>query len=296
MDFLNFLAQYRTPAGDAFFQAVTYCAQELLVVAFICWFFWCGRKNLAYKLGFSFFLSGLTVQGLKIFCRIPRPWVLDPDFKAVPSALPGATGYSFPSGHTQSATSFLTALAFETRRRFLKFFCVLGFLLVGFSRMYLGVHTPKDVLTSMAITLILTSLVCVFWHHFENDTSHDAAISLALACLSLVLLVCDFLLVRSGLLDVSNALDCCKACGAGLAFSIGFYLERRFIRFQAPESLRGKLIRFLAGVSVAMILEFGLKYLLPASMPAAWLRYFLIVIWILAVYPWLFTRFAESRH
>lgn len=99
MDFLNLLAQYRTPAGDAFFQGVTLLAQETFVVVVICWLFWCSNKKLAYCLGFTYFSSGLLVQGLKITFRVPRPWLLDPAFEPVASAVPGATGYSFPSGH-----------------------------------------------------------------------------------------------------------------------------------------------------------------------------------------------------
>lgn len=101
MDFLNLLSQYRTPAGDVFFQGITLLAQETFVVVVICWLFWCSNKKLAYCLGFTYFTSGLLVQGLKITFRVPRPWLLDSAFEPVASAVPGATGYSFPSGHTE---------------------------------------------------------------------------------------------------------------------------------------------------------------------------------------------------
>ena len=65
MDFLNLLSQYRTPAGDVFFQGITLLAQETFVVVVICWLFWCSNKKLAYCLGFTYFTSGLLVQGLK---------------------------------------------------------------------------------------------------------------------------------------------------------------------------------------------------------------------------------------
>ena len=116
MEFLNFLAQYRTPAADAIFQAITLLAQETFVVVVICWLFWCSQKKLAYCLGFSYFTSGLLVQGLKITFRVPRPWILDPSFQPVASAVPGATGYSFPSGHTQSITALLGTLGFYFKK------------------------------------------------------------------------------------------------------------------------------------------------------------------------------------
>lgn len=83
MDFLNLLSQYRTPAGDVFFQGITLLAQETFVVVVICWLFWCSNKKLAYCLGFTYFTSGLLVQGLKITFRVPRPWLLDSAFEPV---------------------------------------------------------------------------------------------------------------------------------------------------------------------------------------------------------------------
>lgn len=84
MEFLHFLSQFRTDGGDIFFQLITYTAQELFVVGIICWLFWCSNKRLAYTLGFSYFTSGLLVQGLKITFRIPRPLDTRSFFPACP--------------------------------------------------------------------------------------------------------------------------------------------------------------------------------------------------------------------
>ncbi|MDD3277565.1 MAG: phosphatase PAP2 family protein [Lachnospiraceae bacterium] len=295
MDFLRFLAEYRIPAGDFFFQLVTYLAQEILVIGFVCWFFWSGNKNLAYKLGFSYFLSGLTIQGLKITFRIPRPWVLDPNFKAVDSALPAATGYSFPSGHTQSGTSFFTTLAWQTKRSLWRILCVIGFLLIGFSRMYLGVHTPKDVFTSMILTFLITSMVCSQWKHLENDKSHDLLIAVLLTLIVAALIVYDIILLQNNILDEKNASDCLKACGAGLAFGAGFYLERRYINFTVPTTTRDKILRFTLGIAGVALIEFGGKALLPSLLVFSCIRYFVIVLWILVLYPLLFTKLEKKN-
>ena len=80
------------------------------------------------------------------------------------------------------------------------------------------------------------------------------------------------------------------ACGAGLAFAIGFYLERRYLNFTAPATSKAKFFRFLIGLLVTAVIEFGLKALLPETMPCAYFRYFVIVFWILVIYPFLFTK------
>lgn len=157
MDFLRLLEGIRNPVLDSFFQWITYFGQEICILAVICLFYWCLDKKFAYRLGFIYFSAGLCIQTLKITFRIPRPWILDPEFHPVASAVPAATGYSFPSGHTQGGTCLFVPLALRSRKFWQKCLCILMFLAIGFSRMYLGVHTPKDVFTAMAVSLFFYS-------------------------------------------------------------------------------------------------------------------------------------------
>lgn len=294
MNFLRFLADFRHPILDILFQLITLCAQETLVVAVICWFFWCKDKKIAYTLGFSFFASGLGIQGLKITFRVPRPWVLDPNFEPVASAVPAATGYSFPSGHTQCATSLFSVLALYLKGTTRKLLCVLAFMAVGFSRMYLGVHTPKDVLVSMSITLVLSFLMFRLFSE-ERDEKWDAPIALLLFLVTLALIIYTWILYNNGTLESEYAMDCFKACGAGFAFAVGFYLERHFIRFSLPSEGRKKLLRYLAGIAGVLILQLGLKLLLPQNLFTAVLRYFILVFWILVIYPCIFSLSNNKR-
>lgn len=290
MTFLRFLAEYRIPALDICFQLITLIAQETLAVAIICWFYWGNHKNLAYTLGFTYFLSGLAVQGLKVTFRIPRPWVLDPDFEPVASAVPAATGYSFPSGHTQSGTALFSSLGFFFQKTRYRLLCFAAIALIGFSRLYLGVHTPKDVFVSMALTLLISFLVFFYGRRLLNSTKHDLIISLVMVLLSVALLIYCCALYHLELLPAHEALDCIKACGAGLGFAFGFYLERRFIRFSCPRTKKEQLIKFLIGISTLLILQGGLKLLLGASFLGSFVRYLLLILWIIAGYPFLFQR------
>lgn len=295
MDFLHFLAELRTPFGEQFFQFVTYFGQEVIIIAVICTLYWCVDKRFAYQIGFTYFLAGLCVQTLKITFRIPRPWILDPDFSPVESAVPAATGYSFPSGHTQSGTCLFAPFMFRSRRWFLKLFFASAFLVIGFSRMYLGVHTPKDVLVSMAISLCIAFVVQKF-SHFLPDSSHfQKWILLGLVLISSAISIYALLLLGQGKISLHYASDCCKASAAGLGFGVGWYLETRYIHFSVQGSLPFQIGKVLVGLLGVILLKVGMELLFGDFLPADMAAYFLLVFWVIFLYPWILKKFHRSN-
>ena len=294
MELLHFIAQYRSPFFDSFFQAVTWLAQETVVVVIICWFYWCLDKQKAYILGLTYFLSGLLVQGLKITFRIPRPWILDPDFHAVPSALAGATGYSFPSGHTQSGTALFSTLGFAAKKKSWKFLFFFLILLIGFSRMYLGVHTPWDVAVSMILTFLLSAVVWYWAGPRLTKPEHTGKIALGLFTVCVLLGIYTTILYIPRTADPEMAEDALKACGAGLGFAIGYYLEGRCIRFSLPKTGKEKALRFTVGI-LSVILFMGIfEFTLKRTLWGSVLSYFLLILWIVAGYPAVFC-YREKR-
>ena len=274
MSFLWFLSDLRTPAGDFFFQQITYLGQEIFVVAVICWLYWCVSKKSGYILGFSYFLSGLLIQALKITFRVPRPWKLDSSFKAVESALPEATGYSFPSGHTQSITALFGTLALSARKKW---------------------QTVLDVSVSFVLSL-LSAILC--WYIFNKKEfiwTKPFVLALILGICSLLLCAYSLALYASGTINVDYSMDCLKASGAGCAFAIGYYVETTRIRFEIADTWKTRILRFLIGGVVAGLLLKGIKPLIGDSLVSGFIRYFLTVIWVIAIYPFLFTRF-EKKH
>ena len=163
MEFLYWLESIRNPVLDTLMLIFTEFGNELLFIVAGLLMFWCVDKKQGYFVLLTGFFGVYINQFLKIACRIPRPWVLDPNFTIVEAAREAASGYSFPSGHTQTAVGCYGALAVCRKEKWVKIVGIVMCLLIPFTRMYLGVHTPWDVGVSIVIAL---TLICILWPLF----------------------------------------------------------------------------------------------------------------------------------
>ena len=291
MDFLRYLATIRTPFLDLFFRFWTLFGEETLVFAIICMIYWCINKKLAYKIAFTMFISGMFVQNLKISFRIERPWILDPDFKPVGDAMTTATGYSFPSGHTQGAASFFGTLAIWLKKVKFVIPCLAGIVMVALSRMYLGVHTPADVIAGMVLTII-TAVICSYI--FDRITN-DLAVAIFFAAMSLFTVILSLTLMNSGYIDAPHAADCFKLAGTGFGAAVGWYIERKCIKFDTHEkNIPRQIIKLVIGLIVAVALKSGLKIILGDSNIFNVIRYFFTILWILAIYPFIIKKLKKE--
>ena len=109
----------------------------------------------------AFLLSALVAQILKNLFSMPRPKQFFPP-GAYPYFIKGVTGIgfaSFPSGHTTSIFALATLLAIFAKNRNTRIACLLGAVLVGYSRIYLGQHFLGDVLMGSCIGTITAVLI-----------------------------------------------------------------------------------------------------------------------------------------
>ena len=119
--------------------------------------FWSVDRSLGYRIIANCLSGHLVNNFLKLTACVYRPWIREHKLIPAPQAVESATGYSFPSGHTQMAMSFYGSIAvhFRSGNPLVCVLCTVMILLTGFSRNYLGVHTPQDVFVSIMIGLIL---------------------------------------------------------------------------------------------------------------------------------------------
>lgn len=155
MDFLYLLEGLRNPVLDKIMLTVTTLGEETVFLVLSLYLLWCVDKYYGYFMLSVGFIGTQLNQMLKVIFKIDRPWVRDPSFTIVEGSADMAAGYSFPSGHTQSATGCFGAVARWTKNNILRIVSIIIIALVAFSRMYLGVHTPADVIVSLVIGAIL---------------------------------------------------------------------------------------------------------------------------------------------
>ncbi len=300
LSFLKALESLRSPFLDTVVSLITRLGEETIVLGVICLLFWCINKDSAYKLGITFFVSGIAVQALKVSFRIERPWVLAPDLKPVESAVPAATGYSFPSGHTQSATALYGFIASECNRRTLKsklVFITMIFLvaLVGFSRMYLGVHTYFDVFCAIGVTMLSIILVSTLWS-YASKPSGLLVTALILGSVSVALCVYSYILYKNGSVPLNQISDCFKSGGAGLGFAIGYYIEKRYVNFSVKaKSIWIQLAKFALGVGGALAIKALPKLIAEGELAIDFSRYMITVLWVIVLFPLIFSKLLRNK-
>lgn len=301
MKMLYFFESIRNPILDNFMYAVTQLGYETVFLVIALWLFWCVNKRKGYyMLAVGFW--GLEInQLLKMIFRIPRPWILDPNFTIVEMARESAGGYSFPSGHTQIATGAFGAIA-KTGKRNIRILCVILILLVATSRMYLGAHTPLDVSVSL---LIGTALVIALYPFFfaAEKTADKRMVWLFAAMLIFALGVTIYIFtIDTSMVDAYNLNDAVKATstvmGSLVALIIGYYAEKKYLNFETKAPLKMQLMKFLCGLILVLAIKEGAKKLLLLTpLPIAicdMIRYGMIVLIVILGWPAIFMKFTAK--
>ncbi|MBR4865733.1 MAG: phosphatase PAP2 family protein [Clostridia bacterium] len=286
MELLYAIAELRTPFWDAFFEAFTFLGYQTAVVVVICALYWALDKDLATRVGLGFFFSGLLVQGLKITFRVPRPWVIDPEFLPVGDSMEEATGYSFPSGHTQAGTSLWLPLGLAAQKWILRVLFVLITLGVAFSRLYLGVHTPLDVGVALLLSGGITLGVHFLWDKLRDRRGLICGIMLAFA---LLIMVYALVLWKTGVITEEYADGACKAASVGMGFALGLFLEKR-VDFKVEGLWFVRVIRVLAGLCGVLAIQNLPKIIFGDLLWVTIFRYFLLAMWVSYFYPIIFAK------
>lgn len=303
MSFLYFLESIRNPVFDAIFSTITMLGEETVFMAIGMIAFWCIDKYQGYYLLCSGFLGTAINQFLKMTFKIPRPWVNDPNFTIVESAREAATGYSFPSGHTQTSVGVFGGLARWNKNNILRILAIAACILVPLSRMYLGVHTPLDVGVSILIALILVFALYPLFKRGASSSKIMYAILSAMTLIALVYLLYATLFPFSADTDPHNLLSAQKNGYTLLGCSLGlltvYTIDNRYINFPTKAVWWAQILKVLGGLALVLLVKEVLRSPIDAlfggHLIARAVRYFLMVIVGGTIWPLTFKWFSNIK-
>ncbi len=279
IDLIIAIQQVRGPVLDSIFRAITFLGEADFYLLLLPLIFWCVDSGLGARLAMLVLFSTYLNVDLKDLFRQPRPFDINPNVQ-----LSDVEGYGLPSGHAQTSTVFWAAIALRVHKTWFTVVAIGLILMIGFSRIYLGVHFPTDVLAGWLIGGALLALYLVL----------EPRISRRLAQLSLRFQVLLALAVPSVLLLIHPVDQIAYLMGILAGIILGLALAHRYISWGVHGPWWHRAFRFLIGGAVLFALNLGLRVVFPGEDGTAFylaLRFIgsgIIGIWVTLGAPWLY--------
>ena len=302
IQYLLFLQEFRTSINDAwtpFMEFVSTFATRYLILAVLFIYWAVNKRNGLYTIASMCLTLGIN-QLVKLTACVYRPWIRDPRIVPAGDAISTATGYSFPSGHTATAAPLFGGMAVTSDKKhwWARVLCVLGILVVGFSRNYLGVHTPQDVFVAICESVLCLIIMSRIFTYLEAKPENEdrfllAGIILGFAGIAYITFKPYPMTYVDGILLV----DPQKMMNDGygdlafvIAFCIGRYIERKWIQFE-PTGINTKgVILCVIGMVIFVLLNNNIGAPLDALLGSHWghfTRRMITILYYLALYPWI---------
>ena len=300
IDYLLLLQRFRENINDAltpFMEYVSLFAVTFLIMIPVFVYWVVDKKKGLYTLVSYYLCCGFNAM-LKLTACIYRPWIRDARIKPAGDAITTATGYSFPSGHTVTAGPIYGGLAVSawSWKKWISVILVFLALLTGFSRNYLGVHTPQDVAVVMLESVLWLFLTMKIFRYIEKNPAKENIFLLASFIIGwLGIVYITFKPYPMDYVDGKLLVDPQKMMNDGygdigllIAFPVARFIEKTWIRFEAT-GLKGKglLVGLIGLVPLALMIQF-MKAPLDGLLGSHWGHFtnnFILVLYCIALWP-----------
>ena len=277
------------------FSNLSALGEETLLIAIMGFLYWGLNKEFGKYIGLNVLMVNVWNPMIKNVVLRLRPYMvaaekgyaIDVFNKVDKSAEPmdiAAQGYSFPSGHSANAvTTYGSLAAHEKKNRILWVIAIVLPLLVGFSRVFVGVHYPTDVLCGWALGIIIVLLIPFLKKKIKNRWLFYGVL--------LLTTLPGFFYCKSN--------DYFSSFGMLLGFMLAEPFEEKFVKFENTKNIVRCILRTIGGGLIYVVLNKGLKMpfpkeLLNPEIPnflsnlIRTLRYAVVIFVVIGVYPMLF--------
>ena len=304
------LQEFRNGAGvflADFLLNMTYFGELNTVLVIMAVIYWCVSKDVGTYLLMGWSGNRILNGALKVTVCAYRPWIRDARILPYGDSINTATGYSFPSGHTMNASTVYGGGAVrKDLPGILRIVLGVMVALVAFSRIYLGVHTPQDILVGAVCGTFVMWLTLKLMQWVKAHPEKDLLILFIGIALAICVAVYAGVKPYPELLDAEGKLvvdghkmanDTFKGVGWCSAFLIGWILERRFVSFSTDIPMVKRVSRVTVGLLFYYIISLILLPLVKDWVPGAAgtiTSCFIQMFYVSFVFPWCI-RFLEKN-
>ena len=288
LNILKFFQSIRTPILNALYLILTISTEVPVIILLTTITYWCINKKYGQKLLFTLIPNIVINTGIKEFVKEPRPIGVQ-GLESLRTQT--ATGYSFPSGHTQTATTFWTSLIIIFKKKWTYILGSIIILGVGISRLYLGVHWPVDVIFGWIFGIVFTVIFAKLFDIVDKSKNYK------LLFLVLIPFILFIFIVKSE--------SYIKMLGLLSGFILGYIIEDKFIKFKTINDYNNEedsnykvnnnkdyiikcAYRFILGIITLGFLYLVLDYLMPDYAILSSIKYLIVSSYGIAGVPALF--------
>ena len=279
IDFMTALQGASGKVLTSLMEGVSILGEETVMVLVIGLIYWCLNKELGRKMALGMVLSLLSGEMIKCAVMRRRPYFDHSEVSCLraPSGKGDVMdvvvqGYSFPSLHASNSVVMFGTLARSARRRWQVVLCLVLIALIGFSRSFLGVHYPTDVLVGWVLGF------CALWVAFKAVAQVKDWLKIALVVALLTLPGWWFCHT-----EVFSSVY-----GLMLGMFGGFAFEERVVKFSNTKNVWRCLLRLVCGMTLFFGVSVVLKSVLPADQVCRCVRYLVASFIAMGVYPMAF--------
>lgn len=295
------------------FQAISFLATEEFIILLLPLIFWSIDALMGIRLAFMLVISGSFNNYFKMLFHSPRPFWFDTRVKSYSME----TGFGLPSGHSQNAASLFGMMAATLRKKGFTILVLVVIFLVGLSRLYLGMHFLRDVLSGWLLGAILVWLYMlaekpvVKWLTTKNLTVQillSFAFSIILILLGFgtkalsaswqmpVEWITNAAATGGAVPDPFNMEGTITLAGVAFGFMAGYAMwVKKFGQPKAMGSAVKRFLRYIVGIFGVVALYLGLKMIFPEEplllgFTLRFVRYTLIGLWVSYFAPLVFKK------
>jgi hypothetical protein len=274
---LQYLESIRNPFLSAVMEAITALSEQRFLVVVLSILYWCVSKKKARKMAWIVLINTVANQLIKNTVKALRPFEVGVVLPLRPQT---AMGYAFPSGHAQTATAFWGSAIALLKTKSIAIVGSIFILLTAFTRLYLGVHWPKDVIVGILMGILFVIIGDKLLDEEKGFTDKHVLI---ISCLVVICLIFN---VNHSMLSAVSGLW-------GLV--VGGYIEQKMIRFKEKASLSMQITKIVIGLAGVVFLYWGVGKIVPADTFEDMLKNIVVMLWVIAGAPFIFKKFLVKQ-